>query len=152
MTVRIIGIGQRAGGDDGAGPAVIDRLRTEGVGQEIELYEVAEPSALMPLLENARRVIVVDAALGAGKPGRVFEVRPDEVDTCAISSVSTHGMSVGQAIALARVLTPETVCPDIHLVAIAAERPVGLVIGLSPEVLAAIDRAAAAARMLAIAD
>jgi hydrogenase maturation protease len=149
VVVRIIGVGRRAGGDDGAGPAVIERLRAENWPHDFELHEVAEPSALIPLLEDAHRVIVVDAALEAGVPGTVLVVRPEDVETCAISSLSTHGMGVGQAISLARVLEPEKVCPDIHLVAIAAEKPADVVFGLSLEVSAAINHAAQTARTLA---
>jgi hydrogenase maturation protease len=150
MLVRIIGIGQRAAGDDGAGPAVLDRLRTGGaVRTELELCEVAEPAALLPLLEGARRVIIVDAALAAGEPGAVLVLHPADLETRPLSPVSTHGMSVGQAIALARALDPDKVCDDIYLVAIAAERPRGLAYGLSARVAAAIPAAARAADALA---
>jgi hydrogenase maturation protease len=152
VVVRVIGVGRRAGGDDGAGPAVIERLRADNRANDFELHEVPEPSALIPLLEGAQRVIVVDAALGAGAAGTVLVVRPEDVETCAISSLSTHGMGVGQAIALARVLAPENVCPDIYLVAIAAEKPAGVVFGLSVEVSAAIDQAAKLARTLVTRD
>lgn len=148
MALRIIGIGRRTGGDDGAGPAVIDYLRKEGQTEHIELHEIGEPSALLPLLEEAERVVIVDAALGAGAPGNVHIVRPEELDACPLTSVSTHGMSVGQTIALARVLEPEKVCPDICLVAIAAQKPVGVVFGLSTEVASAIRHAATTALAL----
>jgi hydrogenase maturation protease len=149
VVVRIIGIGRRAGGDDGAGPAVIERLREKEMPPNIELHEVLEPSALIPLLEDAGRIIIVDAALGAGAPGTVLIVRPEDLDACPLSSLSTHGMSVGQAIALARVLAPEKVCPDISLVAIAAQKPGGVSFGLSAEVSAAIEHAAQTAYTLA---
>lgn len=149
MGVRIIGIGRRAGGDDGAGPAVIERLREKQTLADVELHEILEPSALIPLLEDVQRVIVVDAALGAGAPGTVLTVRPEDLDSCPLSSLSTHGMSVGQAISLARVLAPEKVCPDIALVAIAAQKPSGVTFGLSAEVSAAIDAAAQTAYELA---
>lgn len=149
MTVRIIGIGRRTGGDDGAGPAVIDFLRENSISPEIDLHEIGEPSALIPLLEDVRRVIIVDAALHAGTVGTVRIVGPDDIDKNPLSSFSTHGMSVGQTIALARVLAPEKVCPDISLVAIAAEKPRGIVLELSPAVEAAIKRAAQMALQLA---
>jgi len=149
VVVRIIGIGRRAGGDEGAGPAVIEKLREKEAEANIEICEIGEPSALIPLLENVERVVIVDAALGAGAPGTVLIVRPEELDSCALSSLSTHGMSVGQAIALARVLAPEKVCPDIFLVAIAAQKPCGVSFGLSAEVSAAIDHAAQTAYALA---
>jgi len=149
VATRIIGIGRRAGGDDGAGPAVIEKLREKRAIAGFQICESSEPSALTPLLEETERVVVVDAALGAGKPGTVLVVRPDDLDSCALSSLSTHGMSVGQAIGLARVLSPEKVCPDISMVAIAAQKPCGVSFGLSPEVSAAIEEAAQTAYALA---
>jgi len=150
MVVRVVGIGQRAGGDDGVGPAVVDRLRGEAWSADVELCEVAEPSALMPLLEGARRVVVIDAALGSAPPGEVLVVQPNQVDPAALSPVSTHGMSVGQAIALANILSAETVCHDIVLVAVVAERPKEIAYGLSERVAAAVPRAAEVARSLAL--
>jgi len=150
MLVRAVGVGQRAAGDDGAGPAVIDVLRGEGETSALGLHEVREPSALLPLLEEVDRVIVIDAALtDAHEPGDLLLLSPEEIDTHALAPVSTHGMSVGQAIALARVLSPEAVCRDIRLVAIVAERPRGLVFGLSEKVAAAIFRAAEVVRKIA---
>lgn len=149
MAARIIGIGRRTGGDDGAGPAVIDHLRTNSISPDIELYEIGEPSALIPLLEDTTRVVIVDAAIHAGAPGTVHVIRPEDIDHNPHFSLSTHGMSVGQAIALARVLAPEKVCPDISLVAIAAQKPQGVVLELSAEVSAAIEKAAATAQQLA---
>lgn len=149
MAVRILGIGRKTGGDDGAGPAVIQFLQNRPIPENVELREVAEPSALIPLLENADRIIIVDAALDAGAPGTVHVVRPENIDACPLSSLSTHGMSVGQAIGLARVLSPEVVCPHVYLVAIAARKPQGVVWGLSDEVAAAISHAADTALALA---
>jgi hydrogenase maturation protease len=137
VVCRVVGIGQRAGG-----PALIDHLRSFSWGADVELVEIQEPSALLPLLEAASRVIVVDAALGAGPPGDVLVLRTEDIEQTPLSPVSTHGMSVGQAITLARVLSAESICQDIVLVAIAAERPAGIQYGLSAAVLAALPRAA----------
>lgn len=148
MVVRVIGIGQRAAGDDGVGPAVIDALRVEGAGEGIDLCEVNEPSALLPLLSGARRVILVDAALGGGGPGTIHVLAPESLAAQEITPISTHGISVGQALGLARVLAPDEVCPDIHIVAVSVERPAGLAYGLSAEALAAVPRATEAVRNL----
>lgn len=150
VVVRVVGVGQRAGGDDGAGPSVIERLRASGQNDGVTFHEITEPSALIELLDGANRVIVVDAALTNQKEqGEILVLSPEEVDASALAPVSTHGMSVGQAIALARVLHPASVCRDIRLVAIVAERPCGVVFGLSERVAAAIPRAAEVVRGLA---
>ena len=128
---------------------MIDLLRQSGTNDGLDLREVTEPSALMPLLEGADRVIVVDVALTRqNEPGEVLLLSPDEIDSSALAPVSTHGMSVGQAIALARVLSPEAVCPDIRIVAIVAEKPCGIAFGLSEKVAAAVPRAAEVVRGL----
>lgn len=144
--IRVIGVGQRAAGDDGVGPAVVDRLREEGVGEGVELHEVNEPSALLPLLSGARRVILVDAALGGGPPGAVHVLAPEALGARGLAPISTHGLSVAQALELARALSPGEICPDIRIVAVAIERPPCLAVGLSPEALAAVPRAAEAVR------
>ncbi|WP_153820590.1 hydrogenase maturation protease [Polyangium spumosum] len=148
MVVRVIGIGQRAAGDDGLGPAVVDALRSEGALEGVDLCEVNEPSALLPLLSGARRVILVDAALGGGEPGAVHVLAPEALLGGEIAPISTHGISVGQALGLARALEPEVVCQDIQIVAVSVERPACLAYGLSPEALAAVPRAARAVRDL----
>jgi hydrogenase maturation protease len=150
VVVRVVGVGQRAAGDDGVGPAVIDVLREEGAGEGVDLCEVNEPSALLPLLEGARRVILVDAALGGGAPGTIHVLAPEALGPRDIAPISTHGMTVGQALGLARALEPEHVCQDILIVAISVERPAGLAYGLSPEALAAVPRAAEAVRNLVV--
>ncbi len=148
MVVRVIGVGQRAAGDDGVGPAVIDVLRREGAGEGVDLCEVNDPSALLPLLSGARRVILVDAALGGGGPGTVHVLAPEALAAHGVAPISTHGLSVGQALGLAHALTPESVCRDIRIVAISVERPACLAYGLSPEARAAVPRAAEAVRDL----
>ncbi|MDI3285610.1 hydrogenase maturation protease [Polyangium sp. 15x6] len=144
----MIGIGQRAAGDDGVGPAVLDALRAQGTGEGVDLCEVPEPSALLPLLEGARRVILVDAALGGGGAGTVHVLAEEALDARDIAPISTHGLTVGQVLGLARALAPDKVCRDISIVAISVERPACLAYGLSPEALAAVPRATEAVRNL----
>ncbi|MDC0742849.1 hydrogenase maturation protease [Polyangium mundeleinium] len=145
----MIAIGQRAAGDDGVGPAVLDALRAQGAGEGVDLCEVDEPSALLPLLEGAHRVILVDAALGGGGgAGTVHVLAEETLDARDIAPISTHGLTVGQVLGLARALAPDKVCRDISIVAISVERPACLAYGLSPEALAAVPRATEAVRNL----
>jgi hydrogenase maturation protease len=147
--VRVIGIGQRAAGDDGVGPMVIERLRAEGGVEGATLHEVPEPSALIPLIEGADRIILIDAALGDAAPGEVLVVGADALDTRGLVPVSTHGLSVGQAVALARAVAPERVCCEIRVVAVVIEKPACLGAGLTSAAMTALPRAVAAVRALA---
>jgi hydrogenase maturation protease len=141
MRVRVIGLGQRAAGDDGAGIAVIEALRGAGLPEGVECTIAAGPSALVPLLWTPVRVIVVDAVV-APPGGEVIDVEVDRIEPGAPAGVSSHGLGVRQAIELARVAEPELTSPDIHIVGVSIARPSRYVEGLSPPVAAAVERAA----------
>jgi len=74
--VFVLGIGNRLLGDDGAGPAVIDRLVSEG-GQSYATYRDGGTIglALLSRIEDASAFIAIDAAELNAAPGtvRVFE-------------------------------------------------------------------------------
>lgn len=138
---RVIGIGQRNAGDDGAGLAVVRALREMGPAPGVELFEVAEAVALVPLLETDQPVVLVDAAVTGPRPGSVLDLTPEQLATTGVTPASSHGLGVGEAIELARILFPETLSPRISVVGIAIARPDGYRQGLSAEVLAAIPAA-----------
>ncbi len=140
---RVIGIGQDAAGDDGVGLAVVRALRTRGVPPGVELLEVPEPTALIGLLETPAIVILVDAIAGA-EPGHVLTLAPEEVEAVALRPLSTHGVGVLQAIAIARTLAGAAVSPRIRIVGVGILPPVAYRQALSPAVRAAVPRAAAA--------
>jgi hydrogenase maturation protease len=144
---RVIALGQAAAGDDGVGLAVLEALRREGVPPDVELVHAAEDGALVELLATPARVVLVDAVVG-GRPGEVVELGPEEVEASGRRPVSTHGFGVGRAVALARVVAPEAVSPAIRVVGITIARPARYVQALSPEVAAAVPRAAARVRGL----
>jgi hydrogenase maturation protease len=107
----------------------------------------AEPSALVSLLDGADAIVVVDALLG-GEPGEVRCLAPEELETQRLESLSTHGVGVVEAVALARLLTPEAVAPHVHIVGVCVAQAQRWVPGLSAPVAAAVPRAAALVRRL----
>jgi hydrogenase maturation protease len=147
--VRVIGLGQPAAGDDGAGPAVIAHLRATGGVAGAELHDAAEASALVPLLQGARRAIVVDAVVAAGRIGEVRLLSPDALAAGAMRPVSSHGIGAVVAIDLARMLDAETTPEGVEIVAIVIAPPREVGADLSPEVRAAVPEAAALVRSLA---
>jgi hydrogenase maturation protease len=147
---RIVGLGQRAAGDDGVGIAVLDWLRRQGVAPGIELAEIWEASGLGPLLESPGPVVLVDAVL-APPPGRILELAPAALDDSRSRPVSSHGIGVADTIALARLLAPDRLSPAVRLVGITIARPRRHAASLSPTVAAAVPEAAARALALATA-
>jgi len=103
--VRILGIGSPSG-DDQAGWLTIDALLAGEVhaDAEVAIEKLDRPGAnLIPLLENAAHVVLVDAMQGGGEPGRIL--RLDEQDWSDYrQGVSSHGFGVLDALLLAREL------------------------------------------------
>lgn len=135
MSALILGMGQLGGGDDGVGLAVIDALRLQGVPASY-----GDPTRLVEALGACERVVLVDALLGE-EPGRVRVLREDQLS--GARPVSSHAMSVPQAVGLARALEPDGAELVIVGVEIFPPRP-GM--GLSEAVAAAVPLAAATAR------
>ncbi|WP_437944169.1 hydrogenase maturation protease [Sorangium sp. So ce281] len=123
MTTRIIGLGQRAAGDDAAGLAVLEALRRRGLPDDAEVVEARDATALVSLLQTPSTVVVVDAVL-ASPPGEVLDLSPSDLAAGAPVPISTHGLGVGQAIDLARITAPDRLSPDIRIV--------GVSIGMMP--------------------
>jgi hydrogenase maturation protease len=127
-------MGSLGGGDDGVGPAVLEALRPAGVDAVW-----GDPSRLVEALMEPGRVVLVDAVRGP-TPGRVHVLREDQL-AGPLCPVSSHAMSVPQAVGLARVLAPDGAVLVVVAVEIAPPSPG---VGLSPLVQAAVPHAVAA--------
>ncbi|ARZ66700.1 hydrogenase maturation protease [Streptomyces albireticuli] len=108
--ITVIGVGNAFRRDDGAGPAVVARLRERtahgGLPAGIRLVCCdGEPGRLIGLWEDAGLAVVVDAAHAhPGHPGRIHRL---ELDGCAAwqaGTASSHGLGLGEAVELARAL------------------------------------------------
>ena len=141
----VIGIGNPDRGDDGAGPALLRRLRGR-VGEDIELIAHAgEAAALIDLLQDATRAYLIDACRSGRPPGTLRRI---DAHACSLPrdgrESSTHGLGVAQALELARALT---LLPRRCVVYCIEGGSYALGAPLSAPVLAAIDTLAA--RLLA---
>ena len=144
---RIIALGQDAAGDDGVGLAILEWLRTRPVPDGVELVRAAEDVALVELLETSAPVVLIDAVLGT-PAGEVLAFAPEDLAAGPALAVSTHGMGVAKAIALARVLAPAKVSRSIRIVGVTIARPQRYEQRLSPAVAAAVP--CAGERVLAL--
>jgi hydrogenase maturation protease len=138
-------MGQTCAGDDGVGFAVLEALRRGGVPEGVELVGVAEATALIPLLDAAVPALLVDAAVGAGEAGEVLSLPATALETRRPRLLSSHGVGVAEAVALARALSPEAGAAEVWVVAVCIDRPGELRHGLSPAIARAVPRAVAAA-------
>lgn len=143
MSLRVIALGQRLSGDDGAGMAVFDEIERQN-HHFIDLKKATDASALVELLQTPLPVVIVDALLvpeERREPGRIHSLSLGDLEGRRIASVSTHGLDVGAAIELARELFPLETAPSIQLIGIELEKAGRFSNTLSPSVRAAIPSA-----------
>jgi hydrogenase maturation protease len=123
---------------------VLARLAARGVPAGVELLEAREATALVEWIQHPGPVAIVDAVL-ADPPGRVAILSEEELARSPLTPLSSHGISAGGAIALARTLAPAQVSSRVTVVAVTIAAPGRYGVGLSPAVAAAVDAAADAA-------
>jgi hydrogenase maturation protease len=142
--VRVLGIGSPAG-DDQAGWLAVDALLAEGgaAGVSAVITKLDRPGAnLIPLLENASWVILIDAMQSGGLLGQIRHF--SHVDWPAYGhGLSSHGLGVVEALSLAQALGSLPPRLDLYGIEIGVTNP-----GMDP---APVVRAAARELATAIA-
>ncbi|MEV0488231.1 hydrogenase maturation protease [Streptomyces sp. NPDC050508] len=140
--IAVIGVGNEFRRDDGVGWAVVEQLRKRAEAGPHPSDTVwatcdGDPGRLIALWESAALAVVVDAAHAhPGTPGRVHRLALDAQRLDGPRTTSSHGLGLGEAVELARVLG---LLPD-RLVVYAVEGADGSFgTGLSPAVAAAVD-------------
>lgn len=101
----VIGIGNPMRGDDGAGPAVVERLGRLALTGTAVTRQSGEGLLLIESWKEVEQVIVIDALSPAGAPGTVRRIDVGEVALPEdFQTTSTHGFGLGAAIELSRAL------------------------------------------------
>ena len=143
-SIAIVGVGNRAAGDDAAGLLVIDALRGRDMHPATVLIEagLAGPG-LVSQMEGYAKIVLVDAVDMGLEPGAVKCFTPQEVrSTKPRDRMSLHGCDLLEVIGLAQRLD---VCPD-DVVIVGIQPASGAYGGeVSAGVREAIGRAASAA-------
>ncbi|HET9783064.1 MAG TPA: hydrogenase maturation protease [Candidatus Dormibacteraeota bacterium] len=98
----VCGLGNDLRGDDAAGLLVARALlKLDVQGVDVEEHS-GEPDSLVAAMSQHRHVIIVDAVAGDAPPGTVLSRFWN--GAAMRGAVSSHGLSVGEALGLARVL------------------------------------------------
>jgi hydrogenase maturation protease len=137
--IRVIGLGNAFRRDDSAGLEVARLLRDRAVPGVEVVESDGDPARLMLAWEDAEVAVVVDAIRADDPPGTVhrFDVTgPAPVDLPAgTSQGSTHGLGLGEAVALAQAL--DRLPPHLTVIGIVGG-DFGMGEGLSDPVSAAV--------------
>jgi hydrogenase maturation protease len=122
--VRILGIGSPSG-DDQAGWLTVDALLAGGMqtGDARVIQKLDRPGvSLISHLQNAGRVILIDAMQSGGQPGRIQ--RFDQGDwPNYVQGLSSHGVGVLDALLLARELGSLPSRLDLYGIEIGSAQP-----------------------------
>jgi hydrogenase maturation protease len=143
----VVSLGSDDRGDDGAGPAVADRVRAMAL-PGVRVRGCVDPSRLLEAWAGEPDVVVVDAVRADHEPaGTVFVLEAGTAQSTlpgwtrrSPAAGGTHTLSLADAVRLGRAL--DVLPPRLVVVGVVGECfTVGA--GLSDPVRAALDRAAA---------
>ncbi len=104
--ILVVGIGNDDRGDDAIGLAIARHVR-ELCPRGVTVEELSgDPLALLEWWHGADSVILIDAVSSGSEAGTVmrFDALADDLPAIFGSHVSSHGIGVGEVVALARAL------------------------------------------------
>ncbi|HRZ14252.1 MAG TPA: hydrogenase maturation protease [Candidatus Omnitrophota bacterium] len=107
---RIIGCGNLLLQDEGVGIHLIEYLKHQTLPEDIELIDGATGGFdLIPFIEDAEKVVIVDAIRAGSVPGAIYRFTPDNFETNAELNTSLHDVTlkdIFRIIQLKRILPP----------------------------------------------
>ncbi len=99
----VIGLGNPLMGDDGLGLVALERLRAEyALPPEVELVDGGTWGMnLLPVIEDAARVILIDAIDVAAAPGTPLRLERERLPRYLATKISPHQVDLRDVLALA---------------------------------------------------
>ncbi|UCG75617.1 MAG: HyaD/HybD family hydrogenase maturation endopeptidase [Gemmatimonadota bacterium] len=133
----VIGVGNPLMGDDGVGLAALDRLRAWDFEPFVERVDGGTWGMnLLQFVEEARRLVILDAIQAGREPGALVTLEGDEIPRFLSTKLSPHQIELREVLALAELrgtLPEETVALGLQ------PARVEMSDRLSPEVEASLD-------------
>jgi len=138
----ILGIGNLLRSDDGVGLHVIEALRKEETGDNIDLIEALSGLDILDAIKGYDRIILVDAIKTGGEPGTIYELSLKDIQAKHTNhSFSTHlNMDLQTMLELGDRLFPGKIPKDIRVIAVEAEDVTTISDRCTPEVERAISK------------
>lgn len=138
-SLAVIGCGNPARRDDGAGPAVIERLQRRPLADGVLLFDAGtDGMGVLYRARGAAGLIIVDARKPAGTPGAVFDVPGVRVERTPPTSATLHDFRWDHALYAGRRIAGAAFPRDVRVFLIEAA-DLGFGLGLSAEVDRAVD-------------
>ncbi len=124
--IIVLGIGNVLMSDEGIGVRVVEKLQAEyRFPPNVEIYDGGTTGlrGLMPLIDEADNLVVIDAVNGPGEPGSIYRYNLDDFKLTIPKKLSAHDIGLIECLAIAELKekVPEKV----------------VIIGIKPESLSA---------------
>jgi hydrogenase maturation protease len=101
----IIGIGNLILRDEGVGVHAVRELEGRKLPAHVEIIDGGTSlMELLPVIQDAERIIVIDALRGGGEPGTVYRVTPDDLMAETERTLSLHQVSLLEVLGMVRQL------------------------------------------------
>jgi len=98
----VIGLGNPLMADDGVGIAALERLRAAGAPPDVELVDGGTWGMnLLPIIESANRVLLMDAIDAGGAPGTLHVLERAQIPRYLATKISPHQVDLRDVLALA---------------------------------------------------
>jgi hydrogenase maturation protease len=98
----VIGLGNPLMADDGVGIAALERLRAAGAPPDVELVDGGTWGMnLLPIIESAGRVLLMDAIDAGGAPGTLHVLERAQIPRYLATKISPHQVDLRDVLALA---------------------------------------------------
>jgi hydrogenase maturation protease len=142
--LAIIGCGNAARCDDGAGVALIRALRARQAADDEAVQLIDAGTAGMDVMfrvREAQRVVIVDACRSGSDPGAIFRLPAREAITPTEHAFTLHGLRWDHALYAGSRMFGEAFLAHTEVILIEAA-DIGFGLDLSPTVAAAVQRVA----------
>jgi len=100
--IVVLGVGNLLLADEGVGIHAIQALSQCALPKEVELVDAGTSTLnLLPYLQEARRVIVIDAIKAGGSPGDIYRCQPEDLVANQEQPMSLHQVDFVQLLQMA---------------------------------------------------
>jgi hydrogenase maturation protease len=146
VPILVLGVGNPLMGDDGIGIELVQRLK-EKIDHRLVHFEDGgtQGMSLLPLIEDADSVIILDAVKTGRKPGSIVLKSKDELPGYFDRAVSPHQIGMKEILGAAQLCG--TMPKSLHLLGVEAEQ-ISFCSGMSNAVRLAIPLALERAEQL----
>lgn len=132
----VLGIGNVLLGDEGIGVHVVRRLEERGLPEHCRALDGGTGGLqLLGELQSAERVVLVDATVDGGPPGRARTLHP-RFSSDYPRTLTAHDIGLKDLLDAFHLLGDG---PEVTLVAISVDPPLDLETALSPELARRVD-------------